>query len=219
MSLPTPYYEEPGIVIYCGDCRDILPELGEVDCLVTDPPYGVGKADWDTEFSKQWMELVSAKVVAVAPGVVNIVNMPVQIGSLPFAWMAIAAITNGMTRGALGFGNYIPLLIYSDASVFSQAKDLGSFPIDSIKPRHPSPKPLRAWRWLVSLVPGDTILDPFMGSGTTLRAAKDLGRKSIGIELESKYCDIAIRRLQQEVLPFKDPEPTPTIEQTELAYG
>ena len=69
---------------------------------------------------------------------------------------------------------------------------------------HPTQKPLSLISILVELFSnhGDTILDPFMGSGTTLRAAKDLGRKAIGIEIEEKYCEIAVRRLSQEVLSF-----------------
>jgi site-specific DNA-methyltransferase (adenine-specific) len=79
--------------------------------------------------------------------------------------------------------------------------------INGIKPTaddHPTPKPLELFQLFINLhsIPGDTILDPFMGAGTTLRAAKDLHRKAIGIELEQKYCDIAIQRLQQEVLPI-----------------
>ena len=69
---------------------------------------------------------------------------------------------------------------------------------------HPTQKPLEVMKWAMKHAPEDcqTILDPFMGSGTTLRAAKDLGRKAIGIEIEEKYCEIAVNRLRQEVLPL-----------------
>ena len=69
---------------------------------------------------------------------------------------------------------------------------------------HPCPKPIEWMLKVVDLVSvdGDTIIDPFMGSGTTLRAAKDLGRKAIGIEIEEKYCEIAVKRLAQEVFSF-----------------
>ena len=69
---------------------------------------------------------------------------------------------------------------------------------------HPCPKPLKTMKWAVNLgsEPNDTILDPFMGSGTTLRAAKDLGRKAIGIEIEEAYCEIAANRMAQEVFAF-----------------
>jgi site-specific DNA-methyltransferase (adenine-specific) len=67
---------------------------------------------------------------------------------------------------------------------------------------HPCPKPLKAWRRLLNNIsqPEQTVLDPFMGSGTTLRTAKDLGRKAIGIEIEERYCEIAAKRLAQDVL-------------------
>ena len=72
------------------------------------------------------------------------------------------------------------------------------------RPDHPCPKPLPLMLQLVSLFTdlGETILDPFAGAGTTLRAAKDLGRKAIGIEIEEKYCEIAAKRMAQEVLAF-----------------
>ena len=69
---------------------------------------------------------------------------------------------------------------------------------------HPCPKPINAWKSIMcnSSLEGHTILDPFMGSGTTLRAAKDLGRKAIGIEIDEKYCEIAAKRMAQEVFCF-----------------
>ena len=67
---------------------------------------------------------------------------------------------------------------------------------------HPNEKPVEALTPLIDCHVGETVLDPFMGSGTTLRAAKDLGRKAIGIEIEERYCEISARRLAQEVLPL-----------------
>jgi DNA modification methylase len=66
---------------------------------------------------------------------------------------------------------------------------------------HPTQKPIKLMTWCLSFFPdAASVLDPFMGSGTTLRAAKDLGRKAIGIEVEERYCEIAARRMRQEVL-------------------
>jgi DNA modification methylase len=68
---------------------------------------------------------------------------------------------------------------------------------------HPTQKPVELMAWCIGFFPdAQTILDPFMGSGTTLRAAKDLGRRAIGIEIEERYCAIAVERLRQEVLPL-----------------
>jgi len=78
-------------------------------------------------------------------------------------------------------------------------------PNKGLQNEHPTQKPLSLFTFCIlhadSIAINNTILDPFMGSGTTLRAAKDLGRKAIGIEIEEKYCEIAVRRLQQEVFP------------------
>lgn len=82
---------------------------------------------------------------------------------------------------------------------------------------HPNEKPISIPKLFISLTTtkNEIILDPFMGSGTTLRAAKDLGRKAIGIELEEKYCEIAARRLEQEILNFDKPK-TKEMKQLEI---
>ncbi len=91
---------------------------------------------------------------------------------------------------SLGLGARADLFIHTESSE---------------KNGHPCPKPFILWEKLLlrgSPLKGQTIIDPFMGSGTTLRAAKDLGRKAIGIEIEEKYCEIAAKRMEQEVLPL-----------------
>jgi len=80
-------------------------------------------------------------------------------------------------------------------------KELGVPSFDLVRQRaHPCPRRIQHVMWLVKWFSESSIIDPFMGTGTTMRAAKDLGRKAIGIEIEEKYCEIAARRLQQEVL-------------------
>jgi site-specific DNA-methyltransferase (adenine-specific) len=69
---------------------------------------------------------------------------------------------------------------------------------------HPTQKPIALMKWCLDIFSVGVVLDPFMGSGTTLRAAKDLGRKAIGIEIEERYCEIAAKRLRQRVLDFSE---------------
>jgi len=109
-----------------------------------------------------------------------------------------------VNHGPWGFTTFNPILYYGKD--FRAGK--GPLPTGmevteaSEKLGHPCAKPIKAWSWLLDKVsePGDTIIDPFMGSGTTLRAAKDLGRKAIGVEIDVRYANIAVERLGQEVL-------------------
>ncbi len=218
----TPYYDDGQIQIYHGDCREVLPALGPVDLVLTDPPYGVKKrqrtyanangptALWDDSFSMEWAGLVSDKTdaLAVMPGIANLLHCTKEVGPLSYRWTLAVHISNGMTRGPIGYGNWIPCLVYTRDGVrlYQQKNDIGRVSIaGKDRPDHPSPKPIAAMEWLLSRLPGELVLDPFMGSGTTLLAAKEAGRKAIGIEINKAYIDIAIKRLQQAVLPLEIP--------------
>jgi DNA modification methylase len=205
-----PYFRDDAVVIYHADCRDILPKMPQVDLVLTDPPYGIGKAGWDIERPPiEWMEeahLLAPKA-GIMPGNWSLVDMPRTIGRWVYQWTLAAHLTNGMTNGAIGFSNWIPCVVYAavdeGATAYRVDGDIKDFAIGTEqKPPHPSPKPYLVMRWLVARLSdeGQTILDPFMGSGTTLRAAKDLGRYAIGIEIKEKYCEIAAKRMAQGVL-------------------
>lgn len=222
-----PYYEEPGIQIFCGDCRDILPQLGPVDVVITDPPYAdsthdgartdsSGKVDnlidfnsvtsaylrstYETIACRRWLVSFTDYHHAIdlentPPSGLRFVRLglwvkpnpaPQFTGDRPgMGWEAIAFLHSAHNRLRWNGGGC--------HSVFTELKINGG---------HPTEKPIRLLMRLVRLFsdPSEVILDPFMGSGTTLVAAKNLGRRAIGIEIERKYCDIAIDRLRQGVL-------------------
>jgi DNA modification methylase len=209
----TPYYQDNHCVIYHGDCREILPQLPKVDLVLTDPPYGIGEGnrkkilsrankaaardygagDWDKTTPPDWL-----------------LGLIREVGNWQIIWG----------------GNYFPLppskcwLVWDKQNTGDFADcELAWTNLDKAVRKithlwngmirkggeeryHPTQKPLEVMAWCLSQAPDGTktILDPFMGSGTTLRAAKDLGRKAIGIEIEEKYCEIAAKRLAQEVL-------------------
>lgn len=202
-----PYYQDDLITLYHGDCLNFLDCL-KYDCVFADPPYGVNKSEWDKVFFREWTNKViqDCNVIGITPGIVNILKMPQVINNMEYRWTLVAHLINGMTRGAFGFGNYILCLIYSkdNHSLYSKSSDIKDVVVGiDKKQNHPSPKPIKAMMWIVSLICGDVILDPFAGSGTTLVAAKNLNRKAIGIEIEEKYCEIAANRLRQEVLDLQ----------------
>lgn len=211
MSLPPPYYEEPGIVIYHADCRDILPHLPKVDLVLTDPPYGIGKdgqrASDGVHGGRKAYEFLGWDAERPSPYVMELL---LRAGDQHIIW------------GGNYFADLLPpqmkWLVWDKGQRINQSdgelawSSLGGalriatfnrveLQLDGAE--HPTQKPLKLIKWCLELAQhASTILDPFMGSGTTLRAAKDLGRKAIGIEIEEKYCAIAVERLKQEVLPL-----------------
>lgn len=205
----TPYYDDGTVVIYHGDCQDVLPRLGAVDLVLTDPPYGVGfkYGDRYTDGDKQYAEWIKvvfdalvplSGVIMLTPGIRNVWLYP------PATWVLCWAKPGSPRRSDLGgFNEWEPILMYGKRRIYNDFKRLPAWNNTSKDTGdHPCPKPINLFRWLVEQGsdPGHIVLDPFMGSGTTLRAAKDLGRRAIGIEIEERYCEIAARRLSQEVL-------------------
>ncbi len=204
-----PYYEDGLVTLYHGNCEDILPSLTG-DLVLTDPPYGIDKAEWDDIFPLTWMQFAShcAPVGGVMPGTWNLLRCPQTVGDWTYRWTLIAHLTNGMTHGAIGYGNYIPCVVYTSpsGSAHRSASDIQRFTVGrEAKPDHPSPKPYNVMGWLVERLSekGQIIIDPFAGSGTTLVAAKQLGRRAIGIEISERYCELIVRRCAQGVL-FSD---------------
>jgi DNA modification methylase len=216
----TPYYDDGTCVIYHGDAREILPSLPEAAVILTDPPYGIG-LEYDNYVDSgdglakiirdlHPLMLSQAPVVALTCGIANIHRWPAPRWVL--CWYQPGA--RGAT-GYWGFNLWQPVLVWGTDPYLKRG--LGRRP-DFISVAatnadaegrvnraagHPCPKPLNAWKKiLVRVCPDEKalVVDPLMGSGVTLRAAKDTGRRAIGIEISERYCEIAASRLAQEVL-------------------
>ncbi len=210
-----PYYDEDGITIFHADCREpgLLPLIVSLDHVITDPPYNVGlnysggddRKDyeaWCSEWFQRFNGLASS--TALTPGTVN-VAMWCRIAAPDWiiGWHKPAA----MGPSPFGVCNWEPVLFWGlpKRNRGTDVVTAGIVPDPDLS-GHPCPKPEKWARGLVLLLTdvGSTVLDPFMGTGTTLRAAKDCGRKAIGIEIEERYCEIAAKRLRQRVLDFSE---------------
>jgi site-specific DNA-methyltransferase (adenine-specific) len=214
-----PYYQDDAVSIYHGDCREILPGLEPVDLVLTDPPYGIGE---DGGLKARYRNGDGR-----AKGIVK--HQQLNWDKRRIEPELVSLITKMAPVWFIFGGNYYADLLpaspgwlywdkriggdFSDGELIYTNRNAGlrSFSCHPFKDliggqlrEHPTEKPLDVIKWCLSFTPdAQTILDPFMGSGTTLRAAKDLGRKAIGIEIEEKYCEIAAKRMSQEVLKFE----------------
>jgi DNA modification methylase len=201
-----PYYQDEasGITIYHGDCRDILPMLPKVDLVLTDPPYGMKKADWDELIpAGEWLPIArTLGRVAVFTGVRGLFDYPKPDWTL--SWVRLASTQRNGVFG--GFNNWEPILFYSGGHISNDTFSVPNIP-DGGTGDHPTPKPLRLLLNLIARLDPQVVLDPFLGSGTTLVACKRLGRRGIGIEIEEKYCEIAAKRLEMERLELFEPPP------------
>jgi 16S rRNA G966 N2-methylase RsmD len=190
--------------LFCGDSSgdNFIGECREAAFAFADPPYNAGVAEWDVNFEwrHDWL-IDAAPIVAVTPGIASLQGFLANT-TMPYAWSMAAWIDNGMTRGALGFGNWICVPLFARESLFRNAQDFKKISItssDRDDAEHKGRKPLELLRHLVGLFTGegDTVIDPFLGTGTTLIAADQLGRACVGAEIDPEYCAGIIRRWQK----------------------
>lgn len=200
-----------------GDCLEILPTLPRVDAVVTDPPYGMGDKLRIGGF-KKWsvMRANGTPWDDEAPSVVQL-----------FPDLAAQAIIWGgqfyplpMQRGWLvwnkiirNFSTSVCELAWTNLDQPVDCFDYSHGQLATEGKQHPTQKPLPLMQWCIGFLPdAETILDPFMGSGTTGVACVNLGRKFIGIEIEPRYFDIACRRIEEAYKQprlFAEPQPKP----------
>jgi site-specific DNA-methyltransferase (adenine-specific) len=200
-----PYYQDSWATIYHGDCQSIMPQIGYCEVIFTDPPYGIKFASrptkwqrlagneaqgWDDDAPDLGHILTADLPTCIWGG--NYYNLPVSrgwlvwikpdappsIGTSELAWTNIDCTTRH--------------IIHSISA--TNGERIG----------HPTQKPLRVTSWALSQMPDGTVMDPYMGSGTTLRVCKDRNRRAIGIEINEKYCEMAASRLEQEVFDFNE---------------
>lgn len=213
-----PYYQESGITIYHGDCREILPQLDKVDLVLTDPPYGLkqnafrvanrGKLARSTDYGDfNWDVLVDHELIDIA---INAAEKAIVFGGNYYGlnsntcWLIWDKDNSGDFADCEMAWTNLPGSIRR--YIWRWNGMLQEDMSNKEKRYHPTQKPLPVMKWAITKADEklnricETILDPFMGSGTTLLAAKCLNRKSIGIEISEKYCQIAVERLRQSAM-------------------
>lgn len=187
--------------LYLGDCMDILPTLDKVDAVITDPPFGIGNfvqtsgnvrgeaVTWnESEPSAKFFALLKEKSTHRVIWGANYFNCFEGAGGL--VWVKNQPMPN-MSKAemaSVSWGNKVELINLTWTNY-----------VNTKESTHPCERPVELYKWCIMQVPKNpqTILDPFMGSGTTGVAAIQLGRKFIGIEREPKYFDIACKRIEQ----------------------
>lgn len=224
--MTTPYYTDEFVTLYHGDCREITEWL-RADVLVTDPPYGIGYVSNRSRYARRKpiagdTDTVLRDLVLDSRG-----GRPALVFGRWDATRPIGVhIRLVWDKGLLGTGNLRTPWGPSDEEIYvlgewpavkpggrlreggipsrhpSVIRVQALAPGSTARPDHPTPKPIPLMEALIAKCPPGAVADPFAGSGSTLVAAKLQGRCAIGVEIDEKYCEIAARRLAQDVLPF-----------------
>ena len=211
-----PYYQHAGVTIYHGDCRDVLPHVGDIGLVLSDPPYGISHP---TNYAARGRDRLAPcrDYLPVAgdgekfdPASILDLGVPTILWGANYFADLLPVVSGWLVwdkkrphdldqaTAELAWSNTV-----KGARVFRHLWNGMMRESERGKSYHPTQKPVALMSWCLNLkgVPPDgVVLDPYMGAGPVLRAAKDMGRKAIGIELEEGYCEIAANRLAQEVL-------------------
>lgn len=217
---PRPYYDEGGITIYHGDCRELLPELGTFDLELTDPPYGLavqtefasrrGRYDRKRHAARKDHPPIAgderpfdpSPLLTVAPAIIlwGANNYASRLPDSPM-WLSWDRVTDGTDSTDVELAwvwghryRTVRKFVHQWCGV-RRASENGEGSL------HPTQKPVALMRWCLSFFPeARTVVDPYMGSGPVARACKDAGLRYVGIDLVERYCEISARRCAQEVL-------------------
>jgi len=234
MSAPRKEVLAEGVEVWLGDCLEVLPTLGRFDAVVTDPPYGLSGADTDkngyASFGDDPSEVFNLVSSVVESGVYDrLVMTPGQ--KMMFRYREPTTVgafyyPAGTGSCSWGFVGWQPIFYYGKDPYLQDGKGRAANSFVSTesaeKNGHPCPKPIGQWTTLVARTTrrGESILDPFMGSGTTGVAAVKLGRRFTGIEIDPGYFDIACRRISAALAqPDLYIEPHKPLRQTSLLDG
>lgn len=223
-----PYYDHEGITIYHADCREVLPSI-QADVMVTDPPYGIAYRSGRSSplFGDVAARYQTGEGAAIQGDADTSIRDDILARWRPSPAMVFASPRVPFLSGykaalvwdkgeAFGMGdltvpwkpNWELIFVFG---VGFRGPRTGAVLQGYVPPRiamgrcHPNQKPVALMRQLLLKCPHAwTVIDPFMGSGSTLMAVKGLGRKAIGIEIDEKYCEIAAKRLAQGCLDFEE---------------
>lgn len=206
-----PYYQKDGITIYCADCMDVLPQIDGVDLVVTDPPYGMSFVSGhravqyrpihgDDRLDVDAINEIVCRASRAAYVFCRWDNLP----DMPKPKSVLAWIKNSHSMGDLKHehGRQWEACCFYPGEMHEFKRRIGDvLRADRTgKMHHPTEKPVNLIEQIISCNVCDSVLDPYMGSGTTLVAAKLCGKRAVGIEIDEKYCEVAVKRLSQGVL-------------------
>jgi 16S rRNA G966 N2-methylase RsmD len=203
--LPGQWWKLGNHRLYCGDTSspEFYTKVPSAAFAFADPPYNANAAEWDNAFAWKHDWLISkTPVVAVTPGISSIFDFA-QTTKMPYVWSMSCWIANGMTRGALGFGNWIYIALFANGSIHRSTQDFIKVTIQTEQTDDTSHKGRKPEQLMISLVEtfakaGEMVIDPFLGSGSTLFACEQTGRACVGGEMNPQFCKEIIERWQGE---------------------